>query len=177
MQISHSFLLVELGLSFQPLQEIYKKYKYLVTNSWMKVLWEKPSLFDMATIIMDTPNFFPRKRDQFITQVLLWGGYNAEAISQLNRVQVSLQLLFMSDVLMALGKRICNIILRHCPYWESCSNMRWPKKQPMASNIMLWSTAMQAICPSWCSMTEVGHFIGQTHHFFAYRFVDTSLFS
>jgi hypothetical protein len=105
MQISHSLLFIELGLSFQPLQENYKKYGYLITHSWMKMLWEKLSLFDMTAIITDTLITFPREGGQFIMQVLSRAGYNADAIGRLNRVRVSMQLLFMSDVLMALGQR------------------------------------------------------------------------
>ena len=41
MQISYSLLLVELCLSFQPLQMDYGQYNHLVTHSWMKKLWER----------------------------------------------------------------------------------------------------------------------------------------
>jgi hypothetical protein len=52
MQISYSLLLVELGMSFQPLQVDYEKYSHLVTHTWMKMLWEKVSMFG---IIVTTP--------------------------------------------------------------------------------------------------------------------------
>jgi hypothetical protein len=70
MHISHSLLFVKLGMSFQPLQEDYEKLGYLVTHSWMKMLWEKLSLFDMKVIIPDTLLKFPREGNQFIMQVL-----------------------------------------------------------------------------------------------------------
>jgi hypothetical protein len=37
-QISYSLLLVELGMSFQPLQVNYEKKSYLITHTWMKML-------------------------------------------------------------------------------------------------------------------------------------------
>ncbi len=40
MQTSLSLLFVELGLSFQPLQESYKRFGFIVTHSWFKMLWE-----------------------------------------------------------------------------------------------------------------------------------------
>jgi hypothetical protein len=40
MQISYSCLLVELGMSFQPQQVNYKKIGFLVTHTWMKMMWE-----------------------------------------------------------------------------------------------------------------------------------------
>jgi hypothetical protein len=127
------------------------------------MLWEKLSLFDMTAIITDTSITFPREGDQFIMQVLLRAGYNADVLGQLNRVQVSMQLLFMSDVLTASGKKICTEILTPRPCGEAWSNMRWPNMQPTASNIALWKTVMLAIFPSRCPMTGVGQFIGQTH--------------
>ncbi len=80
MQTSYSLLYVELGLLFQPLQESYHKYGHLVTHSWMKMLWEKPSMFDVHTVVADLSLKFPREGDQFIMQVLVKAGYTGEAL-------------------------------------------------------------------------------------------------
>ena len=53
MHVSYSLLFVELGMSFQPLQVDYEKYSHLVTYMWMKMLWEKVSMFE---IIVTTPS-------------------------------------------------------------------------------------------------------------------------
>ncbi len=86
MQTSYSLLYMELGLLFQPLQEQYDKYRYLVTYSWMKMLWEKLSMFNLHVIVADQPLELPREGDQFITQVLIKAGYTSKALSCLNRV-------------------------------------------------------------------------------------------
>jgi hypothetical protein len=86
MQISYSLLLVKLGMLFQPLQVNYKKYNYLVTHTWMKILLEKLSLFEMTVIIPERSRKFPREGDQFIMQVLLREGYGTEELRWLNRV-------------------------------------------------------------------------------------------
>jgi hypothetical protein len=96
MHTSHALLFVELGLSFQPLQEQYKKFGNLVTRSWMKMLWEKLSMFNMYVIVADQPKEFPREGDQFIMQVLISAGYANKALRRLNILRVSLQLLFVS---------------------------------------------------------------------------------
>jgi hypothetical protein len=86
MQISYSLLLVELGLSFQPLQVDYEKYNHLVTHTWMKMLWEKVS---MIGIIVTTPSAsggFPREGDEFIMQMILRAGYNFDEVKCINRV-------------------------------------------------------------------------------------------
>ncbi len=41
MQISHSLLLVKLGMSFQPLQVNYENHNHLITHTWMKMLLGK----------------------------------------------------------------------------------------------------------------------------------------
>jgi hypothetical protein len=63
MQTSLSLLFVELGLSFQPQQESYKRYGYLVTHTWMKMLWEKSSMFNMQEVIAvaGQPEEYPRE--------------------------------------------------------------------------------------------------------------------
>ncbi len=80
MQMSHSLLFVEPGLSFQRLQKQYKKFGYLVTHFWMKMLWEKLSMFNMHVIVADQPKEFPREGNQFIMQVLINAGYVNEVL-------------------------------------------------------------------------------------------------
>jgi hypothetical protein len=96
-------------------------------------------------------------------QVLLKAGYTAETLLRLNRVQISLQLLFMLDVLTASGNKVNTKILLCCPPGETCSNMRWPQERPTNSNLQLWKNAMLTICLSRCKSSSVGQFLGNTH--------------
>jgi hypothetical protein len=111
MKASYYLLYIKLDLSFQPLQESYQKYGHLVTHSWMKMLREKLSMFDLHTVIADLPLQFLRVGNQFIMQVLIKTGFTGEALHRRNRVCVSLQLLFMLDVLTASGRKISTCIL------------------------------------------------------------------
>jgi hypothetical protein len=61
---------LELGISFQPLQESYNKYKFISTHSWMKMLWEKVSMFSLDVMVADFGMEYPREGDRFIMQVL-----------------------------------------------------------------------------------------------------------
>jgi hypothetical protein len=61
MQISYSLLLMELGLLFQPLQVDYNKYNHLVTHTWMKMLWEKVSMFSITVSTPLALGGFPRE--------------------------------------------------------------------------------------------------------------------
>jgi hypothetical protein len=59
MQTSYSLIFVELGLSFQQLQECYNCYSFPATHSWMKTLWEKLSMLDMKVIVADFNQKYP----------------------------------------------------------------------------------------------------------------------
>jgi hypothetical protein len=61
--------------------------------------------------VADQPLEFSREGDQFIMQVLIKAGYTSKAISCLNKVRVSLQLLFMLDILTASGNKVCTDFL------------------------------------------------------------------
>jgi hypothetical protein len=163
MQSSYLLFFAELGLLFTPLQESYSRYGFLVTNKWMKMLWEKLSIFDMKVMVSDFIQEYPQQGDQFIMQILLRAGYTAETLRQLNRVQISLQLMIMSDILTASGNRINTKILLRSPPGEAYSNMRWLHEQPTKLDIQLWQTAMLSICPSWCKTSSIGHVLGKTH--------------
>jgi hypothetical protein len=76
-------------------------------------------MFDMHVVVADQPQEFPREGDQFIMQVLIRAGYTREALGHLNRVQVSLQLLFMSDILTVSGNKVCADILLRWSHGEA----------------------------------------------------------
>jgi hypothetical protein len=84
-------------------------------------------------------------------------------LCQLNRVRISLQLMFMSDILTASGNRINTKILSRHPPQEAYSNMRWPHKQLTKLDIQLWLIAMLSICHSRCKTSSIGCFLGKTH--------------
>jgi hypothetical protein len=71
MKASYSLFLVEMGLSLQPLQELYEWYEYLLTHSWMKMLWEKVSMFGLKVVVADLQLKYSRELDRFIMQVLI----------------------------------------------------------------------------------------------------------
>jgi hypothetical protein len=96
-------------------------------------------------------------------QALIQAGYTNKALGQLNRVQVSLQLLFMSDILTASGNKISTEILSRRPKGEAWSSMRWPHERPIDSDMQLWKNAMLLICLSRSSTLSTGRFIGRKH--------------
>jgi hypothetical protein len=163
MHVSYSLLFMELGMPFQPLQVDYKKYSHLVTHTWMKMLWEKVSMFGITVTTPSTLDGFPREGDDFIMQVILRAGYTSDEVRCINRVRVSMQVLFISDILTASGHMIAPDILSPRPKGETRSSMRWPNKHPTLSDMTLWRNTMQTICPSRCLGQGGGRFINKTH--------------
>jgi hypothetical protein len=113
MQTSLSLLFVELGLSFQPLQESYERFGFMVTHFWFKMLWEKLFKSGMKVVVADHAITFSQEGNQFIMQVLLKQNYPNDILLHLNHMQEYLQLLFMSDILTASGHKINPEVLSH----------------------------------------------------------------
>jgi hypothetical protein len=80
MQTLYLLLFTELGLLFTPLQELYSQYGFLVTHSWIKMLWEKVSKFNIKVVVTGFAQKLPREGNQFILQVILRVGYAAETL-------------------------------------------------------------------------------------------------
>jgi hypothetical protein len=62
----------------------YEQFGYLATYSWLKMFWEKASMFDIKVVVADFTTKFPRKGDQLIMQVLIASGYMKEMLIKLN---------------------------------------------------------------------------------------------
>ena len=70
LKVSLEYLIVELGVSTQPLQESYEHYNMRVTHSWMKSLWEKCHMFDVLVEFTDVPLELPREGDNWLMLLL-----------------------------------------------------------------------------------------------------------
>jgi hypothetical protein len=117
----------------------------------------------MKVVVADHVITFPQGGDQFIMQVLLKQNFPSDIVLCLNRVQVYLQLLFMSDILTASGHKINPEVLLHCPPGKAWSSMMWPAEQPTVSDFLLWRNTMFSICPSRTRNPRLGRFIAPTH--------------
>jgi hypothetical protein len=142
----------------QPLQESYEWHSFLLTHSWMKMLWEKKSIFGLKVVVADFHLKYPREGDHFIMQVLIDLGYSKDKLRILNQVRVSLQLLIQLDLLTASGQKINPEVMYQRPTAEKWSKMQWPNERPMESNFQLWRSAVQAITsdPEPQNLSQVG---------------------
>lgn len=147
MAVSFRELILELGVSFQPFQEPYERYKQRVTWSWMVALWEKCSLYEVNVEVLDTPLTFPRERDGWIMQLLSSLGYSGKDLEILNRVRVHQQAVFLSCILNAKGTDLDAKYLHRRPPGQKWSILKFPKEKPSASDFRLWQQALRQLVP------------------------------
>ena len=109
---SYEYLVLELGVSTQPLQESYKKYGGWVTHSWLKTLWGKYDLLNIRVEFNDINLRLLRLGDKWLMLELMRLGYSAKDLLRLNRVRLHQQVVFLSCILGASGKELDERSLR-----------------------------------------------------------------
>ena len=62
LKISLEYMLCEMGISDQPLQESYKGFESRITHSWLKSVWEKCNKFGIDVQFLDVPIEPPREK-------------------------------------------------------------------------------------------------------------------
>ncbi len=105
LQASMELLIVEAGISSQPLNEDYGRYGIWVTHCWLKLVWEKIHLFKMDIKIRELTKP-PREGDSWIMLEFEKANYSANKLVKLNRVRCHQQVPYMSDVAVAGGTAI-----------------------------------------------------------------------
>jgi hypothetical protein len=163
LRTSYSFLLLKIGISFQPLQSLYQQFSFLAIHTWMKMLWEKLDKFDIVVQTAESPLKFPQGGDKFLMLVFTEQGHSREALICLNRVQIHLQIIFLSNILLVLGLKIDPTGLWCREPGVAHSTMRWPREEPTESDFALWREAMENICPSRLRVHSVGKYVEETH--------------
>jgi hypothetical protein len=106
LQTSIKLLLVELGMTFQPLQLSYAHFGNMVTISWLKRVWEKLDRFKFAVTVYNLCSMYPQEGDNWLMARLIIVGYRDDDLRLLNRVRKHQQVLFLSDILGAGGESL-----------------------------------------------------------------------
>ena len=82
------FLIIELGISLQPLQESYVRYSKFVTHSWLKTLWEKVDMFDFLIEVNNISLKPPRQGDDWLMRKFWEIGFDEADLVKLNKVRL-----------------------------------------------------------------------------------------
>ena len=119
--MSLEYIILELGMSVQPLQTSYEKYGDWVTSSWLKALWEKFAMFSVRVEFGDIQIELPRDGDQSLVQLFEAAGFCRQDLLRLNRVRIYQQVVFLSETLGASGQMLERKYLQKRPEAERWS--------------------------------------------------------
>ncbi len=106
LQTSIKLLLVELRITFQPLQLSYANFRNMVTISWLKQVWEKLDRFKFVVTVHNLHLMYPQEGDDWLKARLIIVGYRDDDLWMLNRVRKHQQVLFLSNILGAGGESL-----------------------------------------------------------------------
>ncbi len=127
---------------------------------------------DKFDIVVQTANSsfqFPQRGDKFLMLVFMDRGHSREALIWLNQVRLHLQIIFLSNTLLALGLRINPTVFQHQDPSVMHSTKKWPKEEPTEVDFELWREAMEDIFPSWLRVHSVGEYVNETHQIHAWQ--------
>ena len=169
-QCSWEFLVLELGISSQPLNESYSRYSSWVTHSWLKSFWEKTSKFDISVEVNNFSLPAPRQGDKWLMRCFQDAGFNADELLRLNRVRIHQQALFFSCVLGAGGKSLDKRYLVRRKDEEQWSTLKFPQERPPQRDFALWKRALFQLCPSGSVNDRLGRWTTQGSKIWPWRF-------
>jgi hypothetical protein len=86
MQVSTEVMLTELGLLPQPFQESFVNHGKWVTNTWLKLIWEKVDKFNITVEIAPLPISPPCEGDKWLMKAVIKTGVtNLKELVKINR--------------------------------------------------------------------------------------------
>jgi hypothetical protein len=117
---------------------------------------------------------FPRQGAKFLMLVFMGRGQSRDSLIWLNWVRLHLQIIFLSNILLASVLRIDPTVLWHWDPSAKHSTKKWPKEEPTESSFELWQEAMEDIFPSWLRVHSVGKYVTETHRIHAWQWCPDS---
>ncbi len=169
LQTSLGLLLVESGMSFQPLQLSYADYGNMVTTSWLKRVWEKLDRFKFAVMVHNLRSVFPREGDDWLMARLITIGYRGNDLQTLNRVRKQQQVLLLSDILRARGESLDKRYLQKRRGTERWSTIKFPREVMTEVEMHLWRTAITQVAAAGLVCNRLGTFHEERHKIWDWR--------
>ena len=136
-----------------------------MTPSWLKYLWEKCDWFYLMVEFNNTRLELPRCGEKWLTREFLRCGFSADELRRLNRVFIHIQVMFLSEILSALGKILDGKYLVRHKIDEKWSKLNPPKEQPPNTDFTLWKTAIRKVVPAGGIMYQLGKLTQDGHKY------------
>lgn len=171
-KVSLEYMILELGVAFQPFQASYKKYSKRLTDCWLKSLWEKCQMFVVQIVFnfKDDDIKMPRRGDKWIMLEFERIGCSADILERLNRVRIFMHVLFLSDVLGANGKNLDQQYLTKRNLDDKWSRANFPNERPPRRDFLLWKRTVQQLVPSTGINDRLGPLSTAGHKLWPWRF-------
>ncbi len=135
---------LEAGLSGWFTDHNFDTYEALLTDSWIKTVWQFAHRFRLAIHDSEAKLRLHRSNDRFLMEEFATAGYRAQELSQLNTCRMFLHAVTLSDIVTVNGSDIT------LSAWEgrrsptTGSNFSWPRVQ-LSLPVSYWKTWQRAL--------------------------------
>ena len=141
--ISLQYTQLSLGVSSMFMNLPYDKYAFLTTETWNTNLWEYLSRNELSIDLQQTiPIPKQREGDQFIMDILC-NQFQQDDLIKINKIRISLQLLFLSDMVDVRGRHILPDIKNAISY--RASSILFPRQTFSPTWLKLWKSACNVL--------------------------------
>ena len=121
-----------------PLTLPYAVYGPLATYCWFKILWEGLWYYGFLVYLFYPTIPLPRERDALMVDLFLAAWYSGEELHHLNCVRLYLQMLFLSDIVLANRRQVDKSYLTPPSTQVDCSRYTFPWEEPTAADWTEW---------------------------------------
>jgi hypothetical protein len=145
--ISHGYLQLVVGITENFLNVSYAVYHHWACPSWLTSVWL--FLCKLQLNITMVKAWLPPKptgNDLNIMEYFVSQRFPPQQLIRLNRCQLYLQLLSLSDMVSANGSRLIGPVLAGNKLIDRHSTLNWPEQGiPTKSDWLLWASAFQSL--------------------------------
>jgi hypothetical protein len=145
--ISHGYLQLVVGITENFLNVPYDVYHHWACPSWLTSVWQFASKLQLKITMVNAwlpPK--PMDNDLNIMEYFISQKFLPKQLIRLNRCRLYLQLLSLSDMVSADGRRIMGSVLAGHKLMDRRSKLTWPEQgTPTTSDWLLWASAFQPL--------------------------------
>jgi hypothetical protein len=169
-QMSLELLILELGLTDQPLLLDYEKYKDWVTYCNWTEMWSRMLRFDFKLTVNTVSISPPREGDRWFMRAVEELGFTAEECRIINLIRQHQQVVFESDVFGADGKKIDEKYFRRRRRGDKWSKYTFAVQHFPTKYFALWKEALMQLAPNGRRRHRFGKFLSDGHKTWDWRF-------
>ena len=141
-----------------------------MTDCTLKEMWHRVHRFGFVLQVHNFKLLPPRSRDRWIMQAFIDAGYSLADLLILNLVRQHQQVLFVSDVFSADGRKLDEKYLLRRPRDETWSTLIFPVQHLQPGHFRLWKSALRRISHPANMIDSLGKFGHDGHKIWEWRY-------